>query len=137
MRKTIPSNYNSIDGKLRNFIELIVIDALYIGIMIALKLSFRTCMYVGLGMIPLSAFSIMGIGGQSLTQALYNYIRFLRKRRILDKPTQEYIREKNKAAMLKNQELGKGRKNGKHESQKAQGSKKAAFTEQNENQSTN
>lgn len=111
--KTIPSNYNSMDGKVRNIIELVILDGLYMGCIAALNLSVRGNVYSTIGLLPLSFVSFWGIGGQSLTQALFNYIRFLRRRRVLTIPTQEYIREKNKAIMLKNQKLGKESKGGK------------------------
>lgn len=101
MLRTIPSNYNSMDGKIKNIIETVIFDGIYILILYLLKLPFKYNMYIALGMIPITTFSLMGIGGQSLITALINYIRFLRKRRVLTEPSQEYIREKNKAIMLK------------------------------------
>lgn len=110
MKKTIPSNYNSMDGKVKNLIELGIIDGLYIALLVVLHLPFKINIYAALLLIPLTALTFNGIGGQSLSQSLLNYIRFLRRRRILTKPSQEYIREKNKAIMLKKQ---KEKKSGK------------------------
>lgn len=114
--RTIPSNYNSMDGKARNIVETVIFDGIYIFIIYLLKLPFKYDLYIALGMIPISALSLIGVGGQSLIQSLINYLRFLKKRRVLSEPSQEYIREKNKAIMLKKQKekSGKrGRVNGK------------------------
>lgn len=101
--KTIPSNYNAMDGKVRNIVETVILDGIYIFVIYLTGLSLRVSMYLALGMIPISAFAIMGMDGQSLLQALFNLIRFKKRKRILSKPSQEYIREKNKAIMLKKQ----------------------------------
>ena len=108
--KIIPSNYNAMEGKFRNIVETVIIDGLYLFIIFMTGVSIKTGIYLSLGLIPVSVFGIMGIEGQSLIQSLFNYIRFIKRKRILSQPSQEYIREKNKAIMLKKQKEAHRRK---------------------------
>lgn len=102
-KKVIPDNYNMIESKMRNIIETVVIDVILIYVIYSLNLTFKQNIYVGILLIPLSVFSYVGIGGQSLCTVVYNHIRFLKRRRVLEKPTQEYIRKQYKNNIKKKQ----------------------------------
>jgi hypothetical protein len=108
--RTIPGNYNTMDGKIRNFIETAIFDGLYIFFIYILKLPLKYDMYIALGLIPITVFCIMGIEGQSVTKFLSNYIRFMKRRRVLSTPSPEYLRERNKDIMLKKAKKSVNRK---------------------------
>ena len=105
--KVIPDNYDSVNSKMRNIIETIIFDGIYLLILYKLNFSIKTSLYIALGMIPITVISLAGIEGQSLTQAIINYIRFAKNKRVLTTPSQEYIRERNKSNLLKNNEKEK------------------------------
>jgi len=106
-RRIIPLNYDYWGSKIANIIETIIIDGILILIMVLLDLGFKFNLYFGVLLLPATIFGFMGVNNQSLFTALYNYIIFLRRRRVLEEPTPEYIRKKDKAMLKKKRKEGK------------------------------
>lgn len=105
--RIIPNNYNSISNHYRNIIETVIFDGVYLAFIYILHKPFKVSMYIALGLIPITLFGILGIDGQSIVSFFMNSIKFKKNRRVLDTPTQEYIREKSKVILLKEQKNNK------------------------------
>ena len=107
--KTIPSNYNSFDGKIFNLIEAVIFDVIYLLFIYMIGTPLKYSMYIALGIIPITVFSLIGIEDQSVVTYMVNYICFLKKRRILSAPSPEYIRKKNREILMKKAKKKQGK----------------------------
>jgi len=110
--RMIPPNYDYFGNKIANVIEVVIIDAILLGIIFKFAPGIRLKMYLMLfTMLPASVFGMIGINDQSLGRGLINYFKFLKNRRILTKPTADYMKALDKERLMKQKkEYGKGGK---------------------------
>ncbi|MCT7397827.1 hypothetical protein N5B56_01830 [Eubacterium sp. LFL-14] len=100
-RRRIPGNFNYWGNKIQNFVETALMDGLCIFIIFKLSLGFEVSIYLGLVLIPITVFGIVGLNNQSLLTALFNWIMFMKNRRVLEEPDSEYRKRKDKAMIKK------------------------------------
>lgn len=106
----IPGNYNHINSKIINIVEIVIMDA--IAIFIASKMKFGETGNITFGLclaMVATMFGLYGMDDQSLWTGIINYIKFKKKRRVLNKPTAEYIKARDKAILKKKKKEMKNR----------------------------
>ena len=127
---TIPSNFAKegtiFSGRIeaRNAVEAAFLVSFLLRILLSLEWEVKTKIYVGvIIIIPVAIFSVIGVQGESLTSFVFQFFRYLGRRRILTSPDAAYRLKRNRR--LNKQERRKTRGGGNHR-QRGQGIEKAA-----------
>ena len=99
MYRRVPRNYDNLILKLRNYIDIAIVDGLLALALYSLHIAFKYKMYIAVLMVPLTIFLYMGISNHSVSEHLIYMLKFYSKRRVLEKPDAKYTKEKDKAIL--------------------------------------
>lgn len=139
---TIPPNYAEegtiFSGRLRirNAVEAGVLVFLCMQVLLSLDWGVRAKIYAGIIVIvPVAIFSLLGVQGESLTSFIFQFLKYLKNRRILTVPDGKYRLKRNRR--LRRQQGRSERKEGGRNNRKrnkrikaaAQGGKKGGEAE--------
>lgn len=111
---TIPPNFAKegtiFSGRIeaRNAVEAAILVFLLLQVLLSLDIGVRGKIYVGVIVIlPIAIFSVLGVQGERLTSFIFQFFRYLGKRRILTSPDARYRLKRNRR--MKKQENRKQR----------------------------
>lgn len=114
---TIPPNFAQegtiLSGRVRfrNAFEAGILGLVLLQILLSMDFGIRVKIYVGVAvLIPALIFAILGVQGESLTSFLFQFIRYLNRRRVLTVPDGKYRLKRNRrlAKQKKKSRGGKG-----------------------------
>lgn len=100
---TIPPNFAKegtiFSGRIeaRNAVEAVILVFFLFQILLSLDLGVRGKIYIGVIVIlPVAIFAVLGVQGESLTSFIFQFFRYLGKRRILEAPDAGYRLKRNR-----------------------------------------
>lgn len=100
---TIPSNFAKegtiLSGRIeaRNAVEAVILVFFLFQILLSLNLGVRGKIYIGVIVIlPVAIFAVLGVQGESLTSFIFQFFRYLGKRRTLEAPDARYRLKRNR-----------------------------------------
>lgn len=114
---TIPPNFAQegtiLSGRVRfrNAFEAGILGVFLLQILLSMDFGIRVKIYVGVAvLIPALIFAILGIQGESLTSFLFQFLKYLNRRRMLTVPDGKYRLKRNRrlAKLKKKSRRGKG-----------------------------
>lgn len=114
---TIPPNFAQegtiLSGRVRfrNAFEAGILGVLLFQILLSMDWGIRVKIYVGVAvLIPALIFAVLGVQGESLTSFLFQFVRYLNRRRVLTVPDGKYRLKRNRrlAKLKKKSRRGKG-----------------------------
>lgn len=114
---TIPPNFAQegtiLSGRVRfrNAFEAGLLGIFLLQILLSMDFGVRVKIYVGVAvLIPALIFAVLGVQGESLTSFLFQFVRYLNRRRVLTVPDGKYRLKRNRrlAKLKKKSRRGKG-----------------------------
>lgn len=100
---TIPPNFAKegtiLSGRVeaRNAVEAAALVLFLLQVLMMLDLGVKGKIYVGIIVIlPVAIFSVIGVQGESLTSFIFQFFRFLARRRVLTVPNGQYRLKRNR-----------------------------------------
>lgn len=114
---TIPPNFAQegtiLSGRVRfrNAFEAGILGVLLFQILLSMDWGIRVKIYVGVAvLIPALIFAVLGVQGESLTSFLFQFVRYVNRRRILTVPDGKYRLQRNRrlAKLKSKSRTGKG-----------------------------
>ena len=83
--------------KTRNAVETGVILLILVPVLLSLNTTVRVKMYIGMiVLVPVMILSVIGVQGESLTSFLFQFVRYLNRRRVLTVPDGKYRLKRNR-----------------------------------------
>lgn len=139
---TIPPNFAQegtiFSGRVRfrNAFEAGFLGLILLRLLISLEWGIRGKIYAGVILIlPVVIFAVLGVQGESLTSFLFQFVKYLNRRRILTAPNGRYRLKRNRRLKKQEKKRQKGKGGGDHRKRskgikaKAAGSKAGGKTE--------
>lgn len=131
---TIPPNFAQegtiLSGRVRfrNAFEAGILELFLLQILLSLDWGIRMKIYAGVAvLIPVLIFAVLGVQGESLTSFLFQFLRYLNRRRVLTAPDGKYRLKRNRR-LAKQRKKSRGRKGGGNYRKRSKGTETKAET---------
>ena len=118
---TIPPNFAQegtiLSGRVRfrNAFEAGILGLLLLQILLSMDWCVRVKIYVGVAvLIPALIFAVLGVQAESLTSFLFQFVRYLNRRRLLTVPDGKYRLKRNRRLAKQRNKSRRGKGGGNH-----------------------